>query len=97
MRSLSLIWALVGVGGQPHTQAALPPGKRPKRPGIYCTGGWMGPRAGMDSCGKYRLTAIGSPDLPACSESLYGLHYTGPSYIYTRVYRFKYDTRAVLG
>jgi hypothetical protein len=71
MRSLSLISALVGVGGQPHTQAALPLGKRPKRSGIYCTGGLVGPRAGMDSCGKSRLTAVGSPDLPARSESLY--------------------------
>ena len=64
--SLSLISALDAVGGQHHTQAALPPGKRPNRPGIYCTGGWVGPRAGMDSCGKTRPTAIRSSDLPAC-------------------------------
>jgi hypothetical protein len=39
------------VGGQLHTPAALPPGKRP---GTHCIGGWMGPRAGLDGCGKSR-------------------------------------------
>ena len=24
----------------------------PERPGIHCTGGWVGPRAGLDVCGK---------------------------------------------
>jgi hypothetical protein len=41
----------MGVGGQLHAPAALPPGKRP---GTYCMGGWVGPRAGLDSCGKSR-------------------------------------------
>jgi hypothetical protein len=41
------------VGGQPHAPAALPPGKRP---GTHCTGGWVGPRAGLDGCGKSRLS-----------------------------------------
>jgi hypothetical protein len=31
-----------------HTPAALPPG----RPGTRCIGGWVGPRAGLDGCGK---------------------------------------------
>ena len=47
--TLSLTSALDGVGGQGHAPAALPPGKRP---GTHCTGGWVGPRAGMDGCGK---------------------------------------------
>jgi len=34
-----------GVGGQCHASAALPPGKRPGT-------GWVGPRAGLDGCGK---------------------------------------------
>ena len=34
----------MGVGGQRHSPAALPR----KRPGTHCTGGWMGPRAGLD-------------------------------------------------
>jgi hypothetical protein len=41
----------MGVGGQLHVPAALPPGKRP---GTHCIGGWVGPRAGLDGCGKSR-------------------------------------------
>jgi hypothetical protein len=37
--------------GQRHTPAALPQGKRP---GTHCIGGWVGPRAGLDGCGKPR-------------------------------------------
>jgi len=42
----------MGVGGQRHALAALPPGKTqyPK----FSLGGWMGPRACMDGCGKFR-------------------------------------------
>ena len=40
----------------------------------------MGPRAGLDGCGKSRppSTGIRSPDLPARTESLYRLSYPGP-------------------
>jgi hypothetical protein len=41
----------MGVGGQRHAPAAVPPGKR------KCThsiGGWMGPRARLDGCEKSR-------------------------------------------
>jgi hypothetical protein len=38
------------VGGQRHAPAALPQ----ERPGTHCTGGWLGPRAGLDGCGKSR-------------------------------------------
>jgi len=41
----------MGMGGQRHAPAALLPGKRP---GTHFTGGWMGPRAGPDECGKSR-------------------------------------------
>jgi hypothetical protein len=41
----------MGVGGQLHAPAALPPGKRP---GTQCIGGWVGPRAGLDGCKKSR-------------------------------------------
>jgi len=27
-----------------------------KRPGTHCTGGWVGPRAGLDECEKSRLS-----------------------------------------
>ena len=39
----------VCVGGQRHAPAALPPGKGP---GTHCVGSWVGPRAGLDWCGK---------------------------------------------
>jgi len=32
--------------------AASRPFKPRKRPGTYCTGGWVVPRAGLDGCGK---------------------------------------------
>jgi hypothetical protein len=42
----------------------------------------MGPRAGLDGCGKYRPppppTGIRSPNRPARSESLYRVSYPGP-------------------
>jgi hypothetical protein len=39
------------VGGQRYAPAVLPPGKES---GTHFTGGWMGPRAGLDGCGKPR-------------------------------------------
>ena len=41
----------MGVGGQLHTPAALPPAERP---GTHFIGGWVGPRAGLDGCEKSR-------------------------------------------
>ena len=38
----------------------------------------MGSRACLDRCGKFTLTGIRSPDLPACSELLTRLSYPGP-------------------
>jgi hypothetical protein len=49
------------------------------RPGTHCTGGWVGPGAGLDRCGKSRPAEIRSPDLQARSESLYLLRYPGSS------------------
>jgi hypothetical protein len=49
-----------------------------ERPGTHCIGDWVGPRAGLDGCGK-SLHHWGSiPDRPARSESLYRLIYPGP-------------------
>ena len=50
----------------------------PQRPGTQRTGGWVGPRAGLDRCGKSNPTGIRFPDRPARSQSLYQLSYTGP-------------------
>ena len=38
----------MGVGGQRHTQAALPL----EKPGIHCIESWVDPRTGLDECGK---------------------------------------------
>ena len=63
------------VGGERHAPAALPLGKRPSN---HCTGGWVGPRPGLEGCGKFRPpTGIRSPDDPALNESLYRLSYRG--------------------
>jgi hypothetical protein len=42
--------ALDGVGGQPHAPASSPQG----RPGTH-SGGWVGPLAGLEVCGRCRL------------------------------------------
>jgi hypothetical protein len=60
------------VRGQCHSPAALYPRERP---GTHCTGSWVGPRAGLDRCGKSPPTGIRSPDRPARSHSLYRLSY----------------------
>jgi hypothetical protein len=39
----------MGVVGQGHAAIVLPQGKDP---GTHCTGGWEGPRGGLDRCGK---------------------------------------------
>jgi hypothetical protein len=67
----------MGVGGQLHAPAALPPGKRP---GTHCIGGWVGPRSGLDGCKKSCSYRDSIPDRPARSESLYRLRYPGPHY-----------------
>jgi hypothetical protein len=36
-----------------------------ERPDTHCTGGWVGPGAGLDRCRKSHPTGIRSPDLPA--------------------------------
>jgi hypothetical protein len=41
------------VGGQRHALAALAPGKSPGTP---CIGGWVGPGADLDGCGKSCLS-----------------------------------------
>jgi hypothetical protein len=60
---------------------ALPPGKGP--PGTHCTGGWVGPSAGLNTevRGKIFLPLPGieprSPGRPARSQTLYWLSYPG--------------------
>jgi hypothetical protein len=68
----------MGVSGQGHAPAALlPPGKGP--PGTHCTGGWVGPRAGLDTEARGKILSPlpgiepRSPGLPARSQTLYCL------------------------
>jgi hypothetical protein len=52
----------MGVSGQRHASAASPR----ERPGINCIGGWVGPRADLDGCGKSRphQNSISGPSNP---------------------------------
>jgi hypothetical protein len=58
-----------------------------RTPGIHCTGGWMGPRAGLNTedRGKIILPLPGieprSPGRPARSQTLYWLSYTGSRFM----------------
>jgi hypothetical protein len=69
----------MGVIGQQHPAAVVYPRERL---GTYCTGGWVGPRAGLDSCGKSRRTGIRSPDRPARSSVDIPTELSGPSVSY---------------
>jgi hypothetical protein len=64
----------MGVGGQRHAPAALPPEKIQ----YHCTGGWVGPRVALDDCENLVRTGIRSQDRPARNESLYRLSCPGP-------------------
>ena len=50
------------VGGERHVPVALPQ----ERPGTHYIGGWVGPRAGLDRCGKSRFhrDSIPGPSSP---------------------------------
>jgi len=51
----------MGIGGQRQTQAASPP---EKESGTHCTGGCVGPKAGLEACGesrRHRDSVPGSP------------------------------------
>jgi hypothetical protein len=48
--------ALDGVSGERHVPAALYP--RGKDPGTHWTGGWVGPRAGMDAEAREKIFCL---------------------------------------
>jgi hypothetical protein len=59
------------------------PGER--APGTHWIGGWMGPRAGLGDVEKRKFLTMPGLELrllglPACSQSLYRLHYPGSNY-----------------
>jgi hypothetical protein len=62
----------MGVTGQCHVPAALYP--RGKDPGTHWTGGWVGPRAGLDAEARRKILCLcrgSNPDRPARSQTLY--------------------------
>jgi hypothetical protein len=69
------------VGGQHQAWQLYPR----ERPGNHYTGGWVGPRAGLDVYEKSCPTGIRSQDRPACSQSLYQLSYPGPQSVHMSV------------
>jgi hypothetical protein len=61
----------MGVSGQHHAPAALYP--RGKDPGSHCTGGSVGPRAGLDAEARGKILCLcrgSKPDRPARSQTL---------------------------
>ena len=68
----------MGVRSKRHVPAALPTGK--SRYPLYR--GWVGPRAGLDGCGKSRPHRDSISDRPARRESLYRLRYLGPYMVF---------------
>jgi hypothetical protein len=70
---------VVGVNVIPRPLYAL------KWPGSHCIGGWVGPRADLDKCEKYRLHRNWIPRPSTRSQSLYRLDYPVP-YILVHMY-----------
>ena len=61
-RSIVLLFVLNGVVDGGGWSAPRPGRFTPqKRPGTHCTGGWVGPRAGVDGCGKSRPPPVFDP------------------------------------
>ena len=55
-----------------------------ERPGTHFTVGWVGPRAGMDRCGKSRPHRDSIPDRPARSSVAIPTELPGPLLLYKR-------------
>jgi hypothetical protein len=65
----------MGLGGERHASAALPPEKRPS---THCKGDWVGAMTGLEEYGKSRPpTEVRTVDRPASSEQLYKLRLAG--------------------
>jgi hypothetical protein len=74
------------VRGQRHPPDTFYP---QERPGTHCTGGWVGPRAGVwTGAENLAPTGIRSPDRPAHSQLLYQLSYLAHNYIPNRLLFF---------
>jgi hypothetical protein len=88
--TLSLTSALEGGGWLTPRPGRFNPGKDNR---CHFTGGWVGPRAGVDGYENFSpLAGIRSPDRPALRKSLYRLSYRGPKYCNSNV---MYEKRSV--
>jgi hypothetical protein len=61
----------MGLSGQRHAPATLYPQER--IPGTHCTGGWVGPRAGLDTEVRHKILCLcreSNPGCPVCSPTL---------------------------
>ena len=63
---------------QHHAPAAF---YRRERPSTHCTGGWVGPRAGLDRCGKSRLHTGFDPRTVQPVASHYTDYATWPTHL----------------
>jgi hypothetical protein len=66
----------MGEGARCHDLAALLSGNRP---GAHCVGGWVGPKASLDPCGKSRphrnlIPGTSSPERVAISRPQIRMH-----------------------
>ena len=68
-----------GVRGQRHAPAALSPRERH---GTHCTEGWVGPRTGLDVCGKPRPPPGFEPRTVQPEASYYTDYATQPTTYY---------------
>ena len=87
-----LTTALEGVRGQRHAPAGLYPRERP---GTHCTGGWVGPRVGLDRCVKSRSHRDSIPDRLSRIQSLYRLSYPAHCVVKVKEKYFKTKYRHI--
>jgi hypothetical protein len=78
----------MGVGGQRHALAALPPGGGGTA-GTNRTGGWVGRRTRRDGYRKSRPTEIRSPDRPARSPTT--LYQPTQPHVMVRIKHFSHE------
>jgi len=57
--------AVEGVSGQQHAPAAL---YTQESPGIHCTGGWVGPRVGLDGRKISSVNNMGYYNVPSYNK-----------------------------
>ena len=78
----------MGLGGQGHAPAALPPGKRCV---THCIGGWVDPKPGLDGCLKSCLPTEFDPRTVQAVASRY-TDYATPAHRVT--FTFTYCPRS---